>query len=283
MTFQWPNGNAVALSFSYDDGYPEGASIAAPQLEEHGIRGTFYLTWSFMHSNVAAWKRVQDAGHELGNHTFTHPHPYLETHFASATDFSLKETGPMEQKMNESFGVDDYRTYRYPGGLLKLGPGTEEEKLAAYQEVMLKTFIAASPGHWDTQDPLRVREQRFLLGGSAPTWGENSSSLAIDFMTRTLERGHWGNLIFHEVVDRTNVSIRETSKLVHEEIIKFALSKKFWIAPFRDVFNYVVKETASVATQGRASVGGALQSASPPAGYDSWGPITPPAPSSPET
>src|SRR4051812_37738681 len=112
MTFRWPNGNLAALSFTYDDGYPEGASIAAPHLEEYGIRGTFYLTWSFMHNNVAAWKRVKDAGHELGNHSLTHPHEHLETHFVSADDFSLKETGPMEQKMNESFGVDDYRTYR---------------------------------------------------------------------------------------------------------------------------------------------------------------------------
>lgn len=246
MTFQWPNGNSAALSFTYDDGYPEGASIAAPHLEEHGIRGTFYLVWELMQNNVAAWKRVQDAGHELGNHSLTHPHEKLETDFTSALDFSLKQTGPMEHNMNESFGRDDYRTYRYPGGMLKLGPGTDEQKLAAYQDVMERTFIAASPGYYrDTQDPLHVRREQFLLNGFVPTMGVNSSSVAIDFMTRTLDRGHWGILIFHEVVDRLNVEPRETSKVVHKEIIDFALSRKFWIAPFRDVYNYVVKELAS--------------------------------------
>lgn len=245
MTFQWPKGSPAAISFTYDDGYPAGAAVAAPHLEEFGIRGTFYVTWIFIERNLPAWKRVHDAGHELGNHTMTHPHEHLEEWFETPEDFMKKETGPMEQAMNDHFGIDQYRTYRYIGWVHKLGTvGTDEEKIAAYEYVMEKTFVAASPGPDDTQDPLQVRNRRFKIGGRVPTWGSgNNSQRAIDFMKQTLDRGHWGVLIFHEIVDGDANEERQTSKAVHEEIIKYALENNFWIAPFRDVYDYVVRNT----------------------------------------
>ena len=38
MTFQWPNGNSAALSFTYDDGYPVGASVRRPTLKSMELR-----------------------------------------------------------------------------------------------------------------------------------------------------------------------------------------------------------------------------------------------------
>lgn len=105
--FLWPNDSPAALSFTYDDGYPEGATVTAPHLEEFGIRGTFYLTWEFIKNNTAAWNRVRNAGHELGNHLMTHPHEHLEKQFRTATEFMEKETGLMEHNMNLNFGQDD--------------------------------------------------------------------------------------------------------------------------------------------------------------------------------
>ncbi|ACB75190.1 polysaccharide deacetylase family protein [Opitutus terrae] len=68
----WPNGAACAVSLSYDDAVPVHHQRVAPLLEQHGLRGTFYLLVRAI-DNVDAWKAVAAHGHELGNHSLFHP------------------------------------------------------------------------------------------------------------------------------------------------------------------------------------------------------------------
>lgn len=62
------------VSLTYDDALPVHHQRVAPLLEDHGLRGTFYVP---CHPRFLAeadlWRTVADAGHELGNHTIFHP------------------------------------------------------------------------------------------------------------------------------------------------------------------------------------------------------------------
>jgi peptidoglycan/xylan/chitin deacetylase (PgdA/CDA1 family) len=75
----WKNGAAAALSLTFDDGTEDHYRIAAPIMEKHGFRGTFFLTVGSIGSGVwihGTWKGFLDlyeSGHELGSHTMTHP------------------------------------------------------------------------------------------------------------------------------------------------------------------------------------------------------------------
>jgi len=72
--FSWPHGRAAAVSLTYDDALPVHHESVAPALEAHGFCGTFYTP---VNSNLIddpdTWRRVAEAGHELGNHTLFHP------------------------------------------------------------------------------------------------------------------------------------------------------------------------------------------------------------------
>jgi peptidoglycan/xylan/chitin deacetylase (PgdA/CDA1 family) len=68
----WPNDAVCAVSLSYDDAVPVHHQRVAPLLEQHGLRGTFYLLVRAI-DNSEAWKRVAARGHELGNHSLFHP------------------------------------------------------------------------------------------------------------------------------------------------------------------------------------------------------------------
>ena len=71
----WPGGCRGALSLSYDDGLAHHVDVVAPALEAAGLRGTFYVPIhrSDLAARPAAWRRLAQAGHELGNHTVFHP------------------------------------------------------------------------------------------------------------------------------------------------------------------------------------------------------------------
>lgn len=67
---------AVALTF--DDGPdPLWAPLIADTLEQHGARGTFFLVGqeALIYQEITA--RLVRGGHEIGNHSYTHPYPNL--------------------------------------------------------------------------------------------------------------------------------------------------------------------------------------------------------------
>jgi cellulose synthase/poly-beta-1,6-N-acetylglucosamine synthase-like glycosyltransferase/peptidoglycan/xylan/chitin deacetylase (PgdA/CDA1 family)/spore germination protein YaaH len=64
--------NEVALSF--DDGPdPKWTPKILDVLKNKGVKGTFMMIGSEAQENVSLMKRVLREGHEIGNHTYTHP------------------------------------------------------------------------------------------------------------------------------------------------------------------------------------------------------------------
>ena len=45
--FQWPNGAKAAVVFTYDDGLDCHLDVVVPQLDEFGLKGTFFLYRKF--------------------------------------------------------------------------------------------------------------------------------------------------------------------------------------------------------------------------------------------
>mgnify|MGYP001451359051 CR=1 FL=1 len=76
LTHGDPARRAVALTF--DDGpHPLWAPLIADTLERHGARGAFFLVAreALVYPEITA--RLARGGHEIGNHSYTHPYPNL--------------------------------------------------------------------------------------------------------------------------------------------------------------------------------------------------------------
>ena len=56
--FSWPGDAVAAVCLTYDDGLDCHVDIAAPALERHGFRGTFYVTGtsSSLYERTEAWR-----------------------------------------------------------------------------------------------------------------------------------------------------------------------------------------------------------------------------------
>ena len=72
--FRWPNGAVAAVSLAYDDALDSQLDHAIPDLDEHGLKGSFYLTLSSdsLENRLEEWRAVAERGHELGNHALFH-------------------------------------------------------------------------------------------------------------------------------------------------------------------------------------------------------------------
>lgn len=62
------------LALTFDDGPdPEWTPKILDELKKLNVRGTFFMIGDEAQDNVGLLKRVYREGHEIGNHTFTHP------------------------------------------------------------------------------------------------------------------------------------------------------------------------------------------------------------------
>ena len=70
----WPAQREAAVSLTFDDGMASQLAVAVPTLEEHNLRGTFYInTGDEYVEKLTPWIDAATVGHEIGNHTVWHP------------------------------------------------------------------------------------------------------------------------------------------------------------------------------------------------------------------
>src|SRR5437867_2466851 len=70
--FVWPAGKRAAVSLTFDDARPS-QSEALRILDAHGVKGTFYISLAAAEQNIEIWRSAVAGGHEIGNHTMSHP------------------------------------------------------------------------------------------------------------------------------------------------------------------------------------------------------------------
>ncbi|WP_433747229.1 polysaccharide deacetylase family protein [Falsibacillus pallidus] len=64
------NQKVVALTF--DDGPTENVDEILPLLDQYNAKATFFLIGREMKQNPAEAKKIAQAGHQIGNHTYSH-------------------------------------------------------------------------------------------------------------------------------------------------------------------------------------------------------------------
>ena len=78
----YKDGKECAVSLTFDDSMKEHYTIVAPELEKRGFRGTFWMCGGWMpaepqydttHFTWAEAKDMSDKGHEMSNHSWSHP------------------------------------------------------------------------------------------------------------------------------------------------------------------------------------------------------------------
>jgi len=122
----------VALTF--DDGpTPEGVDAVLAELEPRGITATFFLIGSRMVKFPGQAERLIAAGHELGNHTYSH-----QRNLGRSQEFYANEIAKTRVLLQAA--GSDTKLFRPPFGKRLIGLPLEVER-AGYRTIM-----------WDVED-----------------------------------------------------------------------------------------------------------------------------------
>ena len=63
----------TAISFTFDDGLRSQVDWALPVFEEFGFKATFLVIAGRLEVEWDEWRAIAQRGHEIGNHSLTHP------------------------------------------------------------------------------------------------------------------------------------------------------------------------------------------------------------------
>ena len=73
MIYHSRHNDRMEIALSFDDGpHPRLTPVILSILEEYGIKATFFMVGENVGYYTAAARAVAEAGHEIGNHTFSH-------------------------------------------------------------------------------------------------------------------------------------------------------------------------------------------------------------------
>jgi peptidoglycan/xylan/chitin deacetylase (PgdA/CDA1 family) len=236
--FAWPQGKRAAVSLTYDDSLNSQLDNAVPQLDARGLKATFFLTEENMQERRDQWIALSKAGHEIADHTATHP---CKLKAYTAERFRNEEIAPVEAYLDTGFDSPAPRAYAYPCGFVKLGGGTPGARMQAYESVVRPTFYAARTVDGPPNAPGQVLSHRYFLNGFEPTYDRDDARAARAYLGQAIARGGWAILIFHEVL-QARAGEGDTSIAVHQAILDHIVGQPVWCAPMRTIFNYVAEK-----------------------------------------
>lgn len=197
-SFAWPAGKRCAVSLSFDDGRVTQLENGISILDSCGVKSTFYLTPPWMEQRHDAWRNVARAGHEIGNHTVSHPCTgNLEfTRGNPIEDYTLErmdaELAQANAIIEEKLGVTP-TTFAYPCGGTFLGRGEDAQ---SYIPLVAKRFLAGR-GYWEPYPNVPgLCDLAHLLGCSFDALPFEQVKKLIE---RTIAEEGWLILVGHDV------------------------------------------------------------------------------------
>jgi len=238
-TFHWKNGAKAAICLTYDDGMQTHIENAIPQLDELGMKGTFFINSVAGTASIIAWKNAAKNGHELANHSLFHPCPssFGWPKEIASDDYTIPQILNEIKTVNMILGNLDpnrkNRSYSYPCNQTDVGG-------QSYIEALRKSRLANCARGGSGAERIFVSDFSTFNKMNVPSWAvpENVELKdLIDFVEKAKEKGGLAVFQFHGVGGQWIKVSNEN----HKALLKYLSENKsdFWVAPFSEVVEYI--------------------------------------------
>ena len=243
--FRWPNGQQGAVTLSYDDALTSHFQSVAPQLTKAGLCGTFYIQIDSpgFRQHTDQWRKVAQAGHELGNHTLFHPcrkdrpgqHTWLSDDYNLSAYTPNRWLGEM-RIANLVLQLVDGKTERTFGNTCcdnTIGPLDNKTSL---EELIPQLFVGAR-GEFISKSIDPAHANLNALGHYSGD-GKTFTQLR-DEIEAAVREGKWIFYMFHGVGKGTHSLYVEAEE--HRKLVEYLSTNKdrIWTAPAVDVAKYL--------------------------------------------
>jgi len=237
QSFHWPEGKRAAVSLSFDDGRVSQVDTGLALFRRLGIKVTFFLEASTMEKRLAGWKQAVAEGHEIGNHSVTHPCTanYPDFRKNGLEDYTLQmmaaELDGANAQIEQQLGVKP-RTFAYPCGLKFVGRGLD---VRSYVPLIAERFLVGR-GYLDEgpNDP--------ALCDLSQAMGTALDDMDFPHMKRIVDRaaqeGSWVIFAGHEVGQR---GFQVTDVAALEALVDYMKdpAQGIWVGTVEEIGRYI--------------------------------------------
>jgi peptidoglycan/xylan/chitin deacetylase (PgdA/CDA1 family) len=198
MSFRWPDGKKAAVSLSFDDARLSQVDNGLALLKKKGVKVTFYVKPSEVEKRLAGWKQAVADGHEIGNHSLTHPctanYAFSRNNALENYDLAMmaQQLDGANQEIYRLLGVRP-RTFAYPCGQKFVGRGTEVKSyvpLVADRFLVGRGYLDESPNDPSTCDLAQVMGTAF---------DQMDFSAMKKIVDDAIQEGRWVIFVGHEI------------------------------------------------------------------------------------
>jgi peptidoglycan/xylan/chitin deacetylase (PgdA/CDA1 family) len=243
-SIEWPEGKKMALSLSFDDARLSQVDAGIPVLDSLNVKATFYLSIDFMKERLDGWKKAVAAGHEIGNHSFTHP---CSGNYAWVAKGNELENLSMEQmrknlaQASEAIARDlgvAPKLFAYPCGQKYIGRG---KQLKSYVPLVAEMFESGR-GWFEEMDNDPMFCDFAQLAGREMD-GKSFEEMKV-LIRAAYNRGDWVVLAGHEMGEEGSQTTRIS---MLRQLVEFAKdpANGIWLAPVGEVQRYISKQRQS--------------------------------------
>ena len=239
-TFKWPDNIKAAISLTFDDSRFSQLDIGIPILDKYDVDATFYVVGDRFEQRVDDWKKAVKNGHELGNHSLTHPctgnytfsqENALENYTLEKMKHELVEANAVIERL---IGVKPV-SFAYPCGQKFVGRGVN---LKSYVPLVAGNFLTGRGWLGEAPNAPEYCDLAQLLGMELDDKSFDQAKKTID---RAVKTGGW--LIFggHDVGEAA-FQVVDVGTL--EKICKYAAdpANGLWIDTVGKIGEYLHKK-----------------------------------------
>ncbi|MCL4793364.1 MAG: polysaccharide deacetylase family protein [Bryobacteraceae bacterium] len=239
----WPHGRRGAVSLTFDDARPSQLDPGMALLEKGKARATFYVSPHRVRERVEDWRAAVKAGHEIGNHTKTHP---CTGNYAFSRKNALEtlDLAHMERDLDDAtaeikqmLGVTPV-SFAYPCGQTYVGRG---ENLKSYIPLVAKRFLSGRGYLNEAANDPTICDLAYLMG----TGYDQVPFTEVKRMMDTAAReGRWLILVGHDMGPRKFQSV-EAEILIETCAYANDPANGLWLATVGEVARHVAAQRKS--------------------------------------
>lgn len=105
------NEDLKVVFLTFDDGPNEYTNEVLDILAANNVKATFFTNGRTDPEDIAAYQRIVNEGHVLGNHTWSHDYSNYNN-----TSWFLEDVNKLHDYQTEITGVEPIKVFRFPGG-----------------------------------------------------------------------------------------------------------------------------------------------------------------------
>ncbi len=235
--FHWPDGHTAAVSLSFDDARLSQIDTGLPLFKRLGVKVTFFVEPRGVQERLEGWKQAVIDGHEIANHTLTHPCTgnYAFSRNNALEDYDLRrmaqEIDGANDQIQKLLGVKS-RTFAYPCGQKFVGRGLDVQ---SYVPLVAERFLVGRSYLSESSNDPTVVDLSQAMGTAFDDMDFPQMKRLVD---EAVKQGRWVIFVGHEIGQR---AFQTTDTKAIELLCKYLREpdNKIWFGTVDEVGEYI--------------------------------------------